>query len=56
MLCEGRIENIVWNFSRNNLKHIMYGDFDAKIECVENDSVKKTLIRYNNILHLNIFL
>ena len=23
------------------------GDFDAKIECVENDSVKKTLIRYN---------
>ena len=25
----------------------MNGDFDAKIECVENDSVKKTLIRYN---------
>ena len=25
----------------------MYGDFDAQIECVENDSVKKTLIRYN---------
>lgn len=28
------------------------GDFDAKIECVENDSVKKTLIRYLSLIHI----
>ena len=30
------------------------GDFDAKIECVENDSVKKNTNPIQYILHLNI--